>query len=136
MPVTASVSIPLGFIQGTYTANAAGEVSFAISGNAYSPVFPAPAGTGLATIPADQTPFLPPVYGWTEKKPIPPSPFRLTAEGSETFTKLSLVNGLVTPYYVCMGGSWTQYPATTPGGSPTYDFPLIPPVGFARFPIS
>jgi hypothetical protein len=135
VPVTADVSIPLGHVVGTYTANATGEVSFAFRGNAYMPEQPAQAGPPpVALRPADPMPATPAVYGWKNATPTPPKPASLTPAGLETYTKVSLVNGLVTPYLVCMGGTWTPTPQAV--GNPTFDFPLVPPVGFAKFAIS
>ena len=136
-PVTADVSIPLGHVTGTYTADASGEVSFAFRGNAYMPAQPAVVGPpAVAARTADPTGLATPVYGWINAKTAPPTPAKLTPSGLETYTKVSLVNGLVTPYLVCMGGTWTPTPATTPGANPTFDFPLRCPVGFAKFAIS
>ena len=70
--------------------------------------------------------------------PGPPvRPLRLTVgAGDQTVTKISLVSGAVIMYQVCMDGSWTQYPAVIEGGPPTFGFPLLPAVGFAKFPIA
>ncbi len=136
-PVTADVSIPLGHVIGTYTAGASGQVSFAFRGNAYMPAQPAVVGPpAVPAVAADPTGLATPVYGWTNAKPTPPSPAKLTVAGLDTYTKVSLVNGLVTPYLVCMGGTWNPTPATTPGANPTFGFPLRCPIGFAQFAIS
>ena len=136
VPVTADVNIPLGQVVGTYTANATGPVSFAFGGDAYMPAIPAVVGPPVVPAkPADPLPAGTTGFGWNIATPTPPRPASLTVAGQQTYTKVSLVNGLVTPFLVCMGGTWTLSPPVAPATTPSSDFPLNPPVGFASFAI-
>ena len=83
-------------------------------------------------------PDTPQVFGWTPKQTGPPSvPLKLTVgAGDQTFTKISLVSGAVVVYLVCMGGTWTPTPPVVAGDNPTFDAPLVPAAGFAKFAIS
>ena len=142
IPVTADVKIPLAKVTGTYTADQTGDVSFTLRGNSWMPRIPGVPATAsapaVAEVPADPMPDTPQVFGWTPKQTGPPSvPLKLTVgAGDQTFTKISLVSGAVVVYLVCMGGTWTPTPPVVAGDNPTFDAPLVPPAGFAKFAIS
>ena len=139
IPVTADVKIPLARVTGTYTADQTGDVSFTLRGNSWMPTIPAVVGPpAVPEVAADPMPDTPQVFGWTPANLAPPAkPLRLTVgAGDQTYTKISLVSGAVIVYLVCMGGNWTPTPPVVVGDNPTFDAPLIPPVGFAKFAIS
>ena len=142
IPVTADVKVPLARVTGTYTADQTGDVSFALRGNSWMPLIPGvPAAGTTPAVPevaADPMPDTPQVFGWAPAEVGPPKkPLKLTVgAGDQTYTKISLLGGAVTVYLVCMGGNWTPTPPLVVGDNPTFDAPLTPPIGFAKFAIS
>ncbi len=128
LPVTSGFSVPLGAVTGSYTADASGTASFTFVGNAWAPALASPPTAADVLPPGVTEP------GWIGSLTGPPTAV-LTPTGSLTRTRLSLVNGLVTPHLLCMGGNWTSAPPIPPALDPTLGAPLLPDVGFGNFAI-
>lgn len=110
IPIASGVTVPIGSITGSYTATS-GTASFQILGNAWAPTDTLPSGVTEA--------------GWIGSA----ASVGLTTTGKQTYAQASLANGVIKPYLVCMGGSWT------PSGE-DYVPPLVPATGFAQIPIT
>ncbi|WP_426572440.1 hypothetical protein [Aquihabitans sp. McL0605] len=110
IPVANGVTIPIGTVTGTFTATS-GTAKFGIQGNSWAPTDTKPAGVTE--------------YGWSGTA----SNVILTTTGARTYAQASLAGGVIKPFLVCMGGSWTKSGAD-------YVPPLIAPVGFGNVTIS
>ncbi|MUH51962.1 MAG: hypothetical protein F2789_12220 [Actinobacteria bacterium] len=134
LPLVNGVEVPLGHVVGSYTADASGSVSFGLVGNSWAPA--TKGATADKDTVADVLPDGVSEFGWRPKDltTTPATQFALSTTGSQTFIKTALVSGTVTPYLICMGGTWTQ------GGTlqtPTFGAPLVPDTtGFGVFDIS
>lgn len=109
-PVTAGASIPIGKVTGTYTATG-DPATFTLVGNSWAPTDTRPPGVTQA--------------GWQGSG----GSVALTSTGSQTYAQASLAGGVIKPFLVCMGGTWT------PSGD-TYVTPLRAAVAFGSVTVS
>ncbi|WP_421119597.1 hypothetical protein ACE2AJ_19875 [Aquihabitans daechungensis] len=110
IPVSSGVTIPIGTVTGTYTATS-GTAAFQIVGNSWAPTDTKPPGVTEA--------------GWQGSG----GSVALTTSGARTYAQASLAGGVIKPFLVCMGGTWT------PSG-PDYTTPLKPPTGFGAITVT